>query len=102
MIDGNYYMDGESFIHVKEHFMGVGDIPMIYTEMVKFSHGLGHYEHIGLVEEACDRRMVPSSQEEFEIVKNLYLSCHKAIDTLNTQWFKPRWKEKRSDAVTTD
>lgn len=94
MTDGKYYMDGEEFIHVTGHFIGGEDTPMILVESLTFAHGLHYYERLGYVEKACDRRMVESSEEEFNIVKNLYMSCRKTIDTLNTQWFMPRWKEK--------
>lgn len=77
--------------------MGADGTPMIFAEEVMFSHGLFYFDHIPLVESACDRRMVPSSEEEFNIVKNLYLSCQRAIDTLNTGWFIPRWKEKENE-----
>lgn len=97
MTDGNYYMDGESFIRCKSHLIDCEGTPMIMAEEINFGHGLFYAEHICLVESACDRRMVPSSKEEFEIVKNLYLSCQQAIDNLNTGWFMPRWKEKENE-----
>lgn len=99
MVDGNYYMDGECFIRVKRHFVlhndEYDDTSMIRADELNFRHGLGYYEDVAFVEEACDSRMVPSSKEEFEMVKNLYDACHAAIDRLNTEWFMPRWAEKQ-------
>lgn len=100
MIDGNYYMDGEEFILCKGHFIcdDYDKTRMVRVESLKFSHDmLSHTEHACYVEEACDRRFVPSSKEEFEIVMGMYKACHKAIDELNTLWFMPRWKEKEKN-----
>lgn len=103
MIDGNYYMDGEEFILCKEHLTCDDKYKtrIVHVESLKFSHDmLSHTEHVCYVEEACDRRFVPSSKEEFEIVLGMYQSCRKAIDDLNTLWFMPRWKEKEQAEET--
>ena len=96
MKDGEYYMDGSCFMRVISHEKVTNDRNHIRCEVVEFQHGLYYYDSLLCVEEACERRMVPSSQTEFETVKNLYQSCHAAIDKLNDLWFLPRWKEKQS------
>ena len=100
MTDGNYYIDGEEFIRVIGHFTCDDEdkTRMIRVETLKFSHDmLNHCEQACYVEEACDRRFVPSSREEFEIVNDIYKACRKTIDELNTLWFMPRWKEKEKN-----
>lgn len=96
MTDGNYYMDGESFIHCKEHMKGQNDVSLILAEMINFGHGIGYYDCIPLVEDACDRRMVDSTKEEFEMIKNIYETSLNTIDKLNDLWFIPRWESNKA------
>ena len=96
MIDGKYYVDGESFCKCLSHAKSFDGEDMVCVEACTFNeYGLSKYDRLVLVEEACDRRFVESTEEEYNTVRNLIQSTINIIDKYNDKCFLPRWTERK-------
>lgn len=77
---GKYYVDGEGFYKVLGHEESHGT-RKVQMEFVTIKYqGISYFKNFPLIEEACERRMVECSKEQFEYVKK------KALDTYNELW----------------
>ena len=96
MIDGKYYVDGECFCKCLSHAKGFDGKDMVCVDACTFNeYGLSKYDRLVLVEEACDRRFVESTEEEYNTVRNLIQSTINIIDKYNDKCFLPRWSERK-------
>lgn len=94
---GKYYADGEGFyraISKDKH----GEKNVVEMEIVQTKDfSVSHYKHIYLIEEACDKRMVECTKEQFELAKEKALAVIDELYQLNSDVFLPLWKKKKNE-----
>ena len=95
--EGKYYVDGEGFykcIGKEENHINKKvrmDTVLLREKSVSF------YSNMSYVENACERRMVECSEEDYNYVLGQAVSiCSKLYD-YNTKVFKHLWENKDSN-----
>ena len=95
--EGKYYVDGEGF------YKCVGKEENNINKYVRMDavitrhKSLSYYQGISYVEEACERRMVACSEEDYNYVLGQAVSVCTKMDEYNTKVFKHLWENKDSN-----
>lgn len=92
METGKYYVDGEGFYKVLSKIEDKGKIVVdwVYSK----SGSISRYSGLELVEEACDRRMVECTKEQFEKARDMADAAINKLYDYNTEVFVPLWKKR--------
>ena len=91
---GKYYADGEGFYRaIEKETHGKNNVVIMETVMTK-DHSVSHYNNISFIEEACDKRMVECTKEQFELAKEKALAVIDELYQFNSDVFLPLWKKK--------
>lgn len=95
--EGKYYVDGEGFYKCVGKEENNIDKYVRMDAVITQYKNLSYYQGISYVEEACERRMVECSEEDYNYVLGQAVSiCNKMYD-YNTKVFTPLWMNKDSN-----
>ena len=97
--EGKYYVDGEGFYKCIEVVTeeGTGKRFAIMSAVITSSFHTSIYRRATYVEEACERRMVECSEEDYNYVLGQAVSVCTKMDEYNTKVFKHLWVNKDSN-----
>ena len=94
---GKYYVDGEGFYKcVDKEENNINKYVRMDAVITKHKY-LSFYQGISYVEEACERRMVECSEEDYNYVLGQVVSVCTELDEYNTKVFKHLWVNKESN-----
>jgi hypothetical protein len=91
---GKYYVDGEGF------YKCVGKEENNFNKYVRMDavitqyKNLSYYHGISYVEEACERRMVECSEEDYNYVLGQVITICNKMHEYNTKIFTPLWRHR--------
>ena len=91
--EGKYYVDGEGFYKCVGKVESANKYVDMDAVIIK-NKSLSFYKGITYVEEACERRMVECSEEDYNFVLGQTISVYQKLDAYNTQVFKHLWANK--------
>ena len=96
--EGKYYVDGEGFYKCLEIITekGTGKRFVALSAVITSSFHVTWYKRAIYVEEACERRMVECSEEDYNYVLGQAVSFFNKMDEYNTKVFKHLWENKDS------
>ena len=89
--EGKYYVDGEGFYKCVGKKETSINKYVIMDEVTIVRNVLSFYQGITYVEEACERRMVECSEEDYNYVLSQVVSTYKKLDDFNTKVFTHLW-----------
>ena len=94
--EGKYYVDGEGFYKCLEIVIeeGTGKRFAIMSAVIVSLFHVTWYKRATYVEEACERRMVECSEEDYNYVLEQAVSFFKKMDEYNTKVFNHLWVNK--------
>ena len=97
--EGKYYVDGEGFYKCLEIVIeeGTGKRFAIMSAVIVSLFHVTWYKRATYVEEACERRMVECSEEDYNYVLEQAVSFFKKMDEYNTKVFNHLWVNKDSN-----
>lgn len=97
--EGKYYVDGEGFYKCIEVVTeeGTGKRFAIMSAVKTSSFHITIYKRATYVEDACERRMVECSEEDYNYVLGQATAIIKKMEEYNTKIFKHLWVNKESD-----
>ena len=91
--EGKYYVDGEGFYKCVGKVESANKYVYMDALIIK-NKSLSFYKGITYVEEACERRMVECSEEDYNFVLGQTISVYQKLDAYNTHVFKHLWASK--------
>ena len=97
--EGKYYVDGEGFYKCLEIVIEVetGKRFVIMSAVkISSSFHVTWYKRATYVEEACEKRMVECSKEDYNYVLGQAVSFFNKMDEYNTKVFNHLWENKES------
>lgn len=91
---GKYYVDGEGFYKCvgKEEYQNKKYV-LVDAVIIRYN-SVSYYARLTYVEEACERRMVECSVEDYNFVLRQAVSICNKLDNYNTAVFKHLWVNK--------
>ena len=97
--EGKYYVDGEGFYKCLEIVIeeGTGKRFAIMSAVIVSLFHVTWYKRATYVEEACERRMVECSEEDYNYVLGQATAFIKKMEEYNTKVFKHLWENKDSN-----
>lgn len=97
--EGKYYVDGEGFYKCVEKITegGTNKKFVIMSAVMTSSFHVTWYRRTTYVEEACERRMVECSEEDYNYVLGQAVSFFNKMYEYNTKVFKHLWENKDSN-----
>lgn len=90
---GKYYVDGEGFYKCVGKVESANKYVDMDAVIIK-NKSLSFYKGITYVEEACERRMVECSEEDYNHVLDMIVHLYSILDNYNTAVFKKLWANK--------
>lgn len=92
--EGKYYVDGEGFYKCigKKEFQNKKNV-LVDAVIIRYN-SVSYYARLTYVEEACERRMVECSEEDYNFVLKQAVSICNRLDNYNTAVFKHLWMNK--------
>ena len=97
--EGKYYVDGEGFYKCLEII--TEEITMkkraVMSAVITSSFHITIYKRATYVLEACERRMVECSEEDYNYVLGQATIFIKKVEEYNTKVFKHLWENKDSN-----
>ena len=96
--EGKYYVDGEGFYKCLEIVTeeGTGKRFAIMSAVIVSLFHVTWYKRATYVEEACEKRMVECSKEDYNYVLEQAVSFFNKMDEYNTKVFNHLWVNKDS------
>lgn len=96
--EGKYYVDGEGFYKCVGKVESCNKYAVMDAVKIKYN-SVSYHEGFTLLEDACERRMVECSEEDYKFVFKQAVSVCNRLDNYNTAVFKHLWanKEKTRD-----
>lgn len=97
--EGKYYVDGEGFYKCLEKITegGTNKKFVIMSAVMTSSFHVTWYRRTTYVEEACERRMVECSEEDYNYVLGQAVSFFNKLYEYNTKVFNHLWENKDSN-----
>ena len=97
--EGKYYVDGEGFYKCLEIVTeeGTGKRFAIMSAVIVSLFHVTWYKRATYVEEACEKRMVECSKEDYNYVLGQAVSFFNKMDEYNTKVFNHLWENKELD-----
>ena len=97
--EGKYYVDGEGFYKCVERVIEerTGKRFAIMSAVMTSSFHTTIYKRTTYVEDACERRMVECSEEDYNYVLGQATAFIKKMEEYNTKVFKHLWENKDSN-----
>ena len=97
--EGKYYVDGEGFYKCLEKITegGTNKKFVIMSAVMTSSFHVTWYRRTTYVEEACERRMVECSAEDYNYALEQAECFISKMYEFNTKVFKPLWENKDSN-----
>lgn len=97
--EGKYYVDGEGFYKCIEVVTGEGTGKRfaIMSAVITSPFHVTIYKRATYVEDACERRMVECSEEDYNFALKQAECFICKMYELNTKVFKPLWENKDSN-----
>ena len=97
--EGKYYVDGEGFYKCVERVTeeGTGKRFAIMSAVMTSAFHTTIYKRATYVEEACERRMVECSEEDYNYILGQATAFIKKMEEYNTKVFKHLWDNKDSN-----
>lgn len=93
--EGKYYVDGEGFYKCTGKVESCYKYAVMEAVITKFN-SVSYYECITFLEDACERRMVECSEEDYNFVLGQAISVYQKLDAYNTKVFKHLWAIKEN------
>lgn len=93
---GKYYVDGEGFYKCvgKEEYQNKKYV-LVDAVIIRYN-SVSYYARLTYIEEACERRMVECSEEDYNFVLKQAVSICNKLDNYNTAVFKHLWAIKEN------
>lgn len=91
---GKYYVDGEGFYKcVGKEENNINKYVRMDAVIIRYN-SVSYYAGLTYVEEACEKRMVECSAEDYNFVLKQTVSICNKLDSYNTAVFKHLWVNK--------
>ena len=91
--EGKYYVDGEGFYKCVGKVESCNKYAVMDAVITKYN-SVSYYEGITFLEDACERRMVECSKEDYNFVLKQAVSVCNQLDNYNTAVFKSLWANR--------
>lgn len=91
---GKYYVDGGGFYKCVGKKEDNKNKYVRFDGVITIYNNVSFYQDMAYIEEACERRMVECSEEDYNFVLDQAVSICNKLENYNTQVFKHLWANK--------